>query len=248
MTHEEAVSTLAAERYLLNEMTDQDRQTFEEHFFDCEVCADDMRSVAAMLQGAKAGFAGTGSKAVATTTASTTTAAPTTTATDATKPSGRVVPLIPKPPSNRPVWYRAAALPWAAAATLAVVTAYQAFVVVPPLRRGSVPTALTPVTVRPASRGADAIVPLGSDDSPVTLALELAEAPESPELTYTLRRADGAHVAEGRVAAPPAGTPLLFLMPSSTLVGSMHYILTVHDAGSPNRTLGEYRFEVSKTS
>jgi anti-sigma factor RsiW len=236
MTHEEAVSTLAAERYLLNEMTDQDRQTFEEHFFDCEVCADDMRSVAAMLQ------------AVATTTASTTTAAPTTTATDATKPSGRVVPLIPKPPSNRPVWYRAAALPWAAAATLAVVTAYQAFVVVPPLRRGSVPTALTPVTVRPASRGADAIVPLGSDDSPVTLALELAEAPESPELTYTLRRADGAHVAEGRVAAPPAGTPLLFLMPSSTLVGSMHYILTVHDAGSPNRTLGEYRFEVSKTS
>jgi hypothetical protein len=242
MTHEEAVSTLAAERYLLNEMTERDRLTFEEHYFDCEVCADDMRSAAAMLQGVKAGFAGTGTKA-----ATTTTATSTTTATPSEKPAGRVVPMVPKMPSNRPVWYRAGAVPWAIAATLAVVTAYQSFMVMPSLRQDSAPTALTPVTVRPASRGADTIVPLGSGSRPVTLALELAEAPESTELTYTLRRAEGAEVAAGRVAAPPAGAPLLFLMPSSTLVGSMHYILTVHDAASPNRTLGEYRFEVSNT-
>jgi hypothetical protein len=239
MTHEEAVSSLAAERYLLNEMTERDRQTFEEHFFDCEVCADEMRSAAAMLQGAKAGFAGTGTKAAGATTA--------TPETPRAKAPGRVVPMVPKMPSSSPVWYRAATVPWAIAATLAVVTAYQSFMVMPSLRRDSAPTALTPVTVRPASRGADAIVPLGSGSQSVTLALELAEAPESRELTYTLRRADGADVASGRVTAPPAGAPLLFLMPSSTLVGSMHYILTVHDAGSPNRTLGEYRFEVSQT-
>jgi hypothetical protein len=242
MTHEEAVSTLAAERYLLNEMTEQDRQTFEDHFFDCEVCADDMRSAAAMLQGAKVGYAGAG----ATATDATTTARPAAGTTTATS-SGRVVPMIPKPPSSRPIWYRTAKLPWAAAATLAVVTAYQAFVIVPSLRRDLSPAALAPVTVRPASRGADAIVPLGSGASPVTLALELADAPESAELTYNLRRADGTDVATGRVAAPPSGAPLLFLIPSSTLVGSMHYILTVHDAGSGNRTLGEYRFEVSRT-
>src|SRR5262245_5253630 len=197
MTHEEAVSTLAAERYLLNEMTDGDRHTFEEHFFDCEVCADDMRSAAAMLQGAKAGYAGSGTT-TATTTATASADAPAAGTTTA-KPSGRVVPMVPKPPSSRPGWYRSVTLPWAAAATPAVVTAYQAFVIVPSLRPDSLPAALTPVTVRPASRGADAIVPLGSAGSPVTLALELAEPAESAELAYTLRRADGTDVAAGRV-------------------------------------------------
>src|SRR5262249_31378559 len=117
----------------------------------------------------------------------------------------------------------------------------------PALRREGAPTAIVPVTVRPASRGAAAIVPLGSGNSPVALAIELGDAPQGNELTYDLRRADGTEVSSGRVAAPALGTPLLFLMPSSTLVGSMHYILTVGDAASPNRVLGEYRFEVSKT-
>ena len=58
MTHQEAIDTLAAERYLLDEMPADERSAFEEHFFDCEVCADDMRSAAALLQGTKAGFAG----------------------------------------------------------------------------------------------------------------------------------------------------------------------------------------------
>ena len=58
MTHQEAVDTLASERYLLDDMSAEDRQTFEDHFFSCDVCADDLRIASAMLQGAKAGFAG----------------------------------------------------------------------------------------------------------------------------------------------------------------------------------------------
>jgi hypothetical protein len=49
----------------------------------------------------------------------------------------------------------------------------------------------------------------------------------------------------GRAAAPAPGTPLLLLIPSMTLAGSMHYVLSVRDAGSSSRLLGEYRFEVS---
>ena len=44
---------------------------------------------------------------------------------------------------------------------------------------------------------------------------------------------DGRQIVSGRAAAPAPGSPLLLLMPSSTLVGSMHYILSVHDAGPP---------------
>ena len=58
MTHQEAVESLATERYLLDDMPNSDRQAFEDHFFSCDLCADDMRVAAAMFKGAKAGFAG----------------------------------------------------------------------------------------------------------------------------------------------------------------------------------------------
>jgi hypothetical protein len=51
MEHAEATETMAAERYLLGEMTPEDRDAFEEHFFGCAECADDVRD------GAKIGAA-----------------------------------------------------------------------------------------------------------------------------------------------------------------------------------------------
>jgi hypothetical protein len=42
MEHAEAVETMATERYLLGEMTPEDRDAFEEHFFGCSVCAADV--------------------------------------------------------------------------------------------------------------------------------------------------------------------------------------------------------------
>ena len=43
MTHDEAVQSLAAERYLLDEMSELERHQFEEHFFACHECAESMR-------------------------------------------------------------------------------------------------------------------------------------------------------------------------------------------------------------
>lgn len=42
MEHKDAVGTKAAERYLLGEMTEDERTLFEEHYFDCRVCAADV--------------------------------------------------------------------------------------------------------------------------------------------------------------------------------------------------------------
>lgn len=39
----------AAERYLLGEMNDADRERYEEHFFSCAECAEDVRTTAAFL-------------------------------------------------------------------------------------------------------------------------------------------------------------------------------------------------------
>jgi hypothetical protein len=220
VTHQEAVETLATERYLLDEMSAADRQAFEDHFFSCDICADDVRVAAAMVHGAEAGFAGTA-------------------------PPGRVVPMAAKPSVNRSAWYRFAALPWAAAAALAVVTTYQSFWIVDSLRRDASPVAIVPVTLRPASRGAEAVVPLPSGTGPVSLAIEINEPADSGEVAFSLSSSEGRRIVSGRAAAPAPGTPLLLLIPSRTLVASMHYVLSVHDAGPSSRSLGEYRFAVS---
>jgi hypothetical protein len=220
VTHQEAVETLATERYLLDDMSGADRQAFEDHFFSCDICADDIRVAAAMRRGAEAGFAGTAT-------------------------AGRVVPMVARPPVTKAVWYRSAALPWAAAAALAIVTTYQSFWMVSSPPRDGSPVALAPVTLRPASRGAEAIVPLPAGGGPVTLAIEINEPAESGQLAYTLTTSEGREVASGRAAAPAPGTPLLLLIPPTTLVAPMHYTLSFSDAGPSHRSLGEYRFAAS---
>jgi hypothetical protein len=217
MTHQDAVDTLASERYLLDEMSEQDRQTFEEHYFQCEICADDLRVAAAMLQGAKEGFAGASA-------------------------AGNVLPMAAgRRAAPKTAWYRSAVLPWAAAAMLALVAGYQSL----GIKQNAPPLALTPHTLRPQSRGAEAVVPVDPRGGPTMLAIEVNDPPQAGEVTYELSSTDGRRIVSGRAPAPASGSPLLLLMPSWTLVGPMHYILSVHDAAGSGRLLGEYRFSVS---
>jgi hypothetical protein len=44
MDHETAEKTEAADRYLLNEFTPEERIEFEAHYFDCAICADRIRT------------------------------------------------------------------------------------------------------------------------------------------------------------------------------------------------------------
>ncbi len=46
MDHNHAVESQAVERYLLGEMPPDERDMFEEHFFTCEDCADEVRAAA----------------------------------------------------------------------------------------------------------------------------------------------------------------------------------------------------------
>jgi len=54
MEHAEAVETMAAERYLLGELLPEDRDAFEEHFFDCTECTADVRAGATLIAGIRA--------------------------------------------------------------------------------------------------------------------------------------------------------------------------------------------------
>jgi hypothetical protein len=53
MDHSEAIELRAVERYLLGELTAEQRDRFEEHFFGCLECAGDVRSGAALIDNAR---------------------------------------------------------------------------------------------------------------------------------------------------------------------------------------------------
>jgi hypothetical protein len=53
MDHEEAVRQNATERYMLDELDAEQRDQFEEHFFDCPDCATDVRAAAMFVEHSK---------------------------------------------------------------------------------------------------------------------------------------------------------------------------------------------------
>jgi len=53
MDHSEAVRLKATERYLLSELNPEQLDQFEEHLFDCQDCAVDLRTAAMFLEQAK---------------------------------------------------------------------------------------------------------------------------------------------------------------------------------------------------
>jgi Putative zinc-finger len=58
MDHETAVRMNATERYFLGELSGEDREGFEEHFFLCPECAEDVRALTVFAANAKAVFRG----------------------------------------------------------------------------------------------------------------------------------------------------------------------------------------------
>jgi Putative zinc-finger len=58
MDHGEAIRQKATEKYLLDELEPQVRDEFEEHLFDCQECAVDVRAAAAFIEQSKIAIAG----------------------------------------------------------------------------------------------------------------------------------------------------------------------------------------------
>jgi hypothetical protein len=53
MNHEDAKKSMATERYILDEMEPAERDAFEEHFFECSICSDDVRDAAKFAAGVR---------------------------------------------------------------------------------------------------------------------------------------------------------------------------------------------------
>jgi hypothetical protein len=56
MDHNQSTNFMAVEKYLLEEFTPEERDEFEEHFFDCEECSTDLQATAAFMAAARQEF------------------------------------------------------------------------------------------------------------------------------------------------------------------------------------------------
>ncbi|MGH9309977.1 MAG: zf-HC2 domain-containing protein [Vicinamibacterales bacterium] len=214
MTHNHAIETSAAERYLLDEMSEIERFRFEEHFFDCEECAGQMRLGHHLRTHARELFPAAPPRAGHTT---------------STPP---VVVSTSRGISSR------VALPWAAAAVLAVGLAYQTL----DSGRGRLDgdsLALSPVVLRPASRGALPAVAIPAEGEFAALTFDVQGAAAGRDVAYRITRVDGEEVQAGRLTASPAGMAFV-LVPADRLTDGQTYVLTT--SGDASEPAAEYRF------
>lgn len=56
MNHQQATQLMAIESYLLDELTPEERDQFEEHFFDCQECSTDLRATSGFMDAARKEF------------------------------------------------------------------------------------------------------------------------------------------------------------------------------------------------
>jgi hypothetical protein len=217
MTHQDAVATLATERYLLEEMNDAERDRFEAHFFDCAECADDLRVADRIRLEARKGL----------------------TAPAAAAPA----PVIA---IRRRAWRPAMVLPWAAAASLAAVIGYQSFVTMPALRDGTRPQGLSPVMLRGGTRGADVVVPIAAGQVWVTLAADVRLDAPVQRLQFELFGPAGDTLTSGLAPVPASGMPLMVLVPADHFDDEGAHRMVVNDPDRPQAPLGEYRFVITR--
>lgn len=205
MDHKEARDVGAVERYLLGELDDDARAAFEEHFFACRECGEDVRLGAILMANARPQLID--------------------------EPPARV---SLRPARRRDESWRAWFWPvpvGALAASLAVLTlaAYQTFVAMPHLRRDVAATeqirAVT-WTFLSVSRNAPQIVTVSRSQRHLGLTLSRSSAEAHTYFHCSLSRADGRTVLSSVVTAPPSGEELQLLLPL-TLLSPGDYVLVV---------------------
>ena len=104
---------------------------------------------------------------------------------------------------------------------------------------------LSPVVLRPASRGEVPVVRLGSSARFVSLSFDANVDPGVERIHYLIRASGGSVVADGQTSAPVAGSGVLLIVPSSRLERGTQYVAELRNAVDANALIGEYRFTIA---
>ena len=188
MRHEAVVETLAPEKYVLGELTGAEREEFEEHYFTCAECADEVRSAAALMDTLKAElFARKRALAVERT-------------------RGAWARLAG--------WFEIRTfVPAMAALGLLMIVSYQQLVTIPRLEQAVAPAVTATVNLQPETRGQAQVIAIAPGAPAVTLNVELS-APVAGPLEWLVNREDGLELFKLR---GPASGNVTFRLPADRL-------------------------------
>jgi hypothetical protein len=200
MTHDQSFKTNAPERYLLGEMSELEKHTFEEHFFSCEDCAESVRLGAVLAGNSHAAFA------------------------------QEPVVQRERSPSWLDWLRVPVLAPSLAAAVLACLAAYQGLVQIPGLKDGYTAQSIEPVSLRSASRGTELSVPVAQRPGFFSVGVLLAAEPQGGPVSYTLVDSSGRQVTAGNAPAPAPGRSLILLLPNNAVHADNRYTLRLAQA------------------
>jgi hypothetical protein len=188
MDHNEAIKEMATERYLLNELTPELRDAFEEHAFNCPECALDLRAGSTFISIAKGELPGLAAAS----------ASPSPSHAEPTRPIKKTF--------DWHSWLRPAFAVPAFAALLALVS-YQNLSTIPSLRKaGSEPSILPAVAFHAGTRGS-AHTPVEADRRHgAVLSIELPQDSGYASYTFELYDPQGKQLWTRSITASQAGS------------------------------------------
>jgi len=242
MEHQRAVQNLAVESYLLGDMSPRERDAFEEHFFECSLCGEDVRAAAQFMEDARKilGARIPGEEAGAD-----------------DRLTGRPLPgssqTSKKPEGGRTpgwlVWLKPQfAAP--ALAVLLVLVGLQSLRIIPDLRRqveeAGTPRVVTSIVLRQAVRGESSTlaVPAGAA---VMLTLDLPEPPaKGTPLQFIIESTDGKEALRVSGIAPEAGRSVNLMIPRLEIPSGLYIVVAELAAkpGTHGHELGRFPFHL----
>jgi anti-sigma factor RsiW len=231
MEHEQAVRNLAVECYLLGEMTPGERDAFEEHYFECAICGEDVRAASQFLRDMKGIF-------------------------EAGRAQAAVTGKAREPRPTRWIWpaWLQPQLAAAAIVVLAAVAGVETWSTIPGLRR-QVEEANTPriakyQVLRPQTRGAATALNVPAGGSAV-LVFDLPEFPRllsARGLKFVVKSADGRAVFEVAGGSLEPGDPVTLSIPQLDLPAGNYtlFVETAPETGKGGQALGQYPFIIQR--
>ena len=234
MEHTQAIQLKAAERYVLGELPSDLREQYEEHFFSCVACAEEVNLTAAFVENGRAAM---GSEPV-------------------TLPVPLPVPVAERPASRG--WFGAFLRPGFAVpvfAALLMLVAYQTFLVIPRLQGRALQSAGALVSAAPQalasfslitadSRGGEPLTVTVAPAQPFSLYFDIPPDGHYSSYICELQNAAGKAEFSLNISSEQAKNAVQLLIPASSL-GIGRHVLVVRGLGT-QQSAGDSGTEVAR--
>ncbi len=203
MDHAEAIKQKAAEKYFLGEMTPNERESYEEHYFECRECAADVKSTATLMYNAREIFR-------------------TEFASQAARASRR---------SESGGWFAwmRPAYAMAAVAVLVLVVGYQNLVTIPNAKRRGMETMVQPLTsyslVTSGSRGGSDLTFNVRPNAPFGIYVDIPANPKFSSYVADIQTESGASRFHINLSPEQAKETVQLLIPASVLASGRYNLV-----------------------